>query len=232
MLASLDPRTLAVVAGFTLVLQTIVILYVWAFLLRDRSIGDLAIGSILAAIAAFLGVSRPHLPPVITHFAASVILITAHTFGVRAFGRFVGRPMPEGMLIGLIVAAALALAFFFFVAPRTEIRIAIYSLSIAVTSLAIAALLLDVPRGPLRITHWPIGIVHLVHACFALIRGFSILIEESRADLFEPSPIQVLWFLQSLVVALVTFTGIILMITQRIRLQLEEQKAGPGRDTG
>jgi len=227
---SLDPRTLAVVAGFTLLLQTVVVLYVWTFLMRDRSIGDLAIGAILAAFAAFLAVSRPHLPPVITHFAASVILIIAHTFGVRAFARFVGRPVAERTLIGLVAVAALALAFFFFVAPRTEIRLSIYSLSIAVTSLAIAALLLDVPRGPLRITHWPIGIVHLVHAGFALMRGFSILFEEARADLFEPSVIQVLWFLQSLVVALLTFTGMILMVTQRVSLQLEERKSDLLRD--
>jgi len=232
MLITLDPRTLAVVAGFTLVLQTLVVLYVWLFLLRERAIGDLAIGAVLAAIAAFLGVSRPHLPPAVTHFAASVILITAHTFGARAFGRFVGRPVPERMLIGLIIVAALTLAFFFFIAPRTEIRIAVYSLSIAVTSLIIATLLIDVPRGPLRITHWPIGFAHLLHAVFALMRSFTILFEEERADIFEPSLIQVLWFLQSLVVALLTFTGIVLMITQRFSLQLEERKAGLLRDGG
>ncbi|MBM3533016.1 MAG: hypothetical protein FJX60_08285 [Alphaproteobacteria bacterium] len=223
---SFDPRTLAVVAGFTLILQTVVALYVWAFVIRNRSIRDLAIGVVLIAVAVTLGTSRPHLPPIVTHFGASVILVAAHTFAVRAFSRFVGRPVPDSMLIGLVAAAALALAFFFFVAPRTEVRIAIYSLAIAASSLAVAALLLDIPRGPLRITHWPIGIVHLLHACFALIRGFSIAFEEARADLFDPSLIQVLWFLQGLAVALLTFTGAILMITQRISLELEERKSG------
>jgi hypothetical protein len=221
----LDPRTLAVVAGFALILQAIVISYVWYFQIRDPSVGDLAVGAVLAAIGALLGASRPHLSPVLTHYGASVLLVAAHAFGVRAFGRFVGRRIPETLLIGLVVGVALINAFFFFVAPRAEIRIAIYSLAVAMNSLAIAALLIDIPRGPLRITHWPIGFLHLFHACFAILRGFTIAFEEARNDLFEPSLIQALWFLQSLTVAMLTFTGIVLMATQRISLKLEEEKA-------
>jgi hypothetical protein len=224
-MTSLDPRSMAAAAAFALIFQALTMIYVARLQLRDRSVNDLAIGATLGAVGAILGFARPHLSPIITHWAASVVLIAAHAFGVRAFGRWVGRPVSGRLLVALVMAASLIIAFFLFVAPRYGIRIATYSLAVAVNSLAIAAFLLDVPRGPLRVTHWPIGIVHLLHGCFAIGRAFLALIETSREDVFEPSLIQSLWFLQSLIVSNLTFTGMVLMITQRISIELEREKA-------
>ena len=115
------------------------------------------------------------------------------------------------------------MVFFLFVAPRIDVRLASYSLAVALFSLITATMLLDVPKGPLRVTHWPVGILHLIHGALALARSFSVLIEPPRADVFEPSIIQALWFAQSLVIVNLTFTGVILMVTQRIRLGLDRQ---------
>jgi hypothetical protein len=213
-----DPRTVAFCATFAAVFQAAAMFYVWRTQLRERAVLELAISFSLIAVGASLGIARPHLPPALTHLAASTILIAGHAVGARAFGRFLGRPVPTLLLVGLVVAAGAVIAFFLFAAPRTDIRIATYSLAVAVSSLLIAGLLLDVPRGPLRTTHWPLGLLHLLHAGFALLRAFSVLIESSREDIFEPSVIQSLWFLQSLTILVLTFTFVVLIVSQRIAL--------------
>lgn len=167
--------------------------------------------------------SRPYLPPILTHATATVALVAGHALGAHAFGRFLGRRLSPVLLIGVVVLSAIITLFFLFVAPRIDIRLAGYSLAVALFSLITATMLLDVPKGPLRLTHWPVGILHLIHGALALARSFSVLIEPPRADVFEPSIIQTLWFAQSLVIVNLTFTGVILMVTQRIRLGLDRQ---------
>ena len=219
----LDPRSFAITAGFAAAVQALAIVYVWSVLLRDRALLWLAGSSALAALAAILGVSRPHLHPILTHAGATIALISGHALAAYAFARFLGRRLPLVLPIGVVVLTTIVVLFFLFVAPRIDIRLASYSLAVALFSLITATMLLDVPKGPLRLTHWPVGILHLIHGALALVRSFSVLIEPPRADVFEPSIIQTLWFAQSLVIVNLTFTGVILMVTQRIRLGLDRQ---------
>lgn len=218
----LDGPTFAFAAAFICAVQALASFYVWLVQLRDRAVIELTLSATAVAIGAFLGASRPYLPMVLTHLTASALLVIGHALGASAFARFLGRRVPLSVLVGLSAAALLFMTFFLFVAPRTEIRIAIYSLSVATYSLIIAGLLLDVPRGPLRATHWPVGILHLVHAVFAVIQAFSVLVQ-AREDVFAPGWIQALWFVQSIAVVTLTFTGLVLMVTQRISLELDRQ---------
>lgn len=224
----LDPRTFAIAAGFAAAIQALAILYVWRIQLRDRAVLELAGAAGLAAIGAILGVSRPHLHPFFSHACASAALILGYALGAFAFGRFLGRRVPPSLLLVVAVLAIAVNLFFLFAAPRTEIRIAGYSLAVACYSLITAGLLLDVPKGPLRLTHWPVGILHLIHGALAIARAFSVLIEAPRADVFEPSLIQTLWFAQSLVIVNLTFIGVMLMVAQRLRLGLDRQAREDG----
>ncbi len=219
---TLDGQTFAIAAAFICAVQALASFYVWCVQLRNRAVIELALGAAAVALGAALGASRPHLPMIATHLGASALLVAGHALGASAFSRFLGRRVPNGLLIGLTAGAILVMSFFLFVAPRTEIRIATYSLSVAVYSLIVAGLLLDVPRGPLRATHWPVGILHLIHAIFAVLQAFSVLFE-TREDVFQPGWIQALWFIQSIAVLTLTFTGLVLMVTQRISLELDRQ---------
>jgi len=219
---SLDGQSFAVAAAFICAVQALASFYVWYVQLRDRSVIQLALSAAIVAVGAMLGASRPHLPLILTHLTASACLVIGHALGASAFARFLGRRVPLTVLVGLSVVAIAFMTFFLLVAPRTEIRIAIYSLSVAAYSLIIAGLLLDVPRGPLRATHWPVGILYLIHAVFAVLQAFSVLVQ-ARDDIFAPGWIQALWFIQSIAVVTLTFTGLVLMATQRISLELDQQ---------
>ena len=217
----LDPRTFAIAAGVAAAIQAGAILYVWRVLRRDHALLPLAGATALAAIGAMIGLSRPHLHPLLTHFLANITIISGHALGAFACGRFLGRRVPPSLLIGIVVLAGLVTLFFLVVAPRIDIRLATYSLAVGFYSLIISMMLLDVPRGPLRVTHWPVGILYLMHGVFALLRAFSVLVEPPRSDVFEPSVIQTLWFAQSLAIVNLTFIGVVLMVTQRLRLEID-----------
>lgn len=224
----LDPRTFAFAAGFAAAIQAVAIFYVWRIMLRDRAVFQLGCAAGLAALGAVFALSRPHLHPLLTHFLATITLVSGHALGAFAFGRFLERRVPPSLLIGIVALAALVTLFFLVVAPRIDIRIAAFSLSVGFYSLIISMMLLDVPSGPLRVTHWPVGILYLIHGAFALLRAFSVLAEPPRSDVFEPSVVQSLWFAQSLAIVNLTFIGVVLMVTQRVRLGIDRHAREDG----
>ena len=219
----LDPRTLATAAAFAAAVQALAIIYVWYVQIRNKALLYFSIGAGLAAVGAVLGMLRPQAPVLVTHVLATCILLASHAIAAYAFGVFLKRRVPALLLSVMVVVAGMVVAFFVYVSPQIEIRIAAYSICVAFNSLVISTLLLDVPKGPLRLTHWPVGFLHLAHGIFALLRAFSALIEPPRSDIFEPSLIQALWFVQSLIIVNLSFVGTVLMVTQRIRLDLDRQ---------
>lgn len=220
-----DPRTLAITASFASAVQALAILYIWIVQLRERAVIEFAASAALIALGAGLGASRPYLPEVLTHVVAIACILGGHTLGALAFARFLRRRLAALPLISLMAVAVLSVAFFTFVAPRIDVRIAIFSLSTAVNSLLVAVLLLDVPKGPLRVTHWPVGFLHLLHGMLSIARAFMVLVVSPPVNVFEPSTVNALWFMQGLVLVDLTFTGVILMAAQRISLDLDFQGA-------
>jgi diguanylate cyclase (GGDEF)-like protein len=219
----LDPRTLAAAAAFATIVQVVAMLYVWRIQFRERAVAELTLAALVVVCSAGLALSRPHLPPAITHAAAIGGLIFGHFLGVLAIRRFVGKPFSLWFVIGLPALSGLLATWFLLVDPRLDMRIAIYTLAVTAASLLIAWTLLDVPRGPLRATHWPVGVIHLISAALGIARFFAVLTGDLKDDVFAPSLLSSLWFLQALVVVNLTFTGVILMITQRLRLELDRQ---------
>lgn len=220
---SLDPRTLAAAAAIATIVQVVAMFYVWRIQFRDRAVAELTLAALLVVCAAGLALSRPLLPPVMTHVVAVAGLIAGHTLGVLAIRRFVGKRTPIWFVIALPAIGGVLAAWFLFVDPRLDIRIAVYTLASSLTSALIAWTLLDIPPGPLRATHWPVGFLHLASGSLGIVRFFAVLAYEPQEDVFAPNLISSLWFLQALVVVNLTFTGVILMITQRLSLELDRQ---------
>ena len=197
--------------------------YVWYAQFRDRAVAELAVGSLATAIGALLALSRPALSPIITHVIANMLLIGGQTLIAFALGRFLGRRVPLTLVVGVPILAGILIAAFLYVEERQDIRITVYSVGIAIASGVSAVLLLDVPRGPLRITHWPLGGLYLLQAVLALVRGVWVLVDEPSPSLFETNRLQVTWFSQAVIFVNATFIGLVLVITQRPRLELDRQ---------
>jgi len=219
----LDPRTLAAAAAFATVVQVVAMAYVWRIQFRDRAVAELTLALLLVVCSAGLALSRPHLPVVLTHAGAIAGLIAGHWLAALAIRRFVGKQLSLWLVIGLPVVSGALATWFLLVEPRLDMRIAVYAAAAALASLVISWTLLDVPRGPLRATHWPVGVIHAISAALGIWRLFAALTGELQDDIFAPNLLSSLWFLQALVLVNLTFTGVILMITQRLRLELDRQ---------
>lgn len=215
--------TLAAAVATAVALQAIALVFVWFAQFRDRAVAELAVGAIVTAIGALLALSRPTLHPIVTHVVATALVVGGQTLVAFALGRFVGRGISPVLVWGLPVLVGALIAYFLFVTPRQDIRIAVYSFGVVIASTISARVLLDVPRGPLRLTHRPTGILFLLQAVLGLARGIWVLADGASDSLFDSSPFQIAWFYQAVVLVNAIFIGLVLVITQRPRLELDRQ---------
>jgi len=219
----LDPRTLVVAAIVANVLQAVAMGYVWYAQFRQREVARLAVGSALIAVGAALATTRPQIHPLLSHVGAITAIIAGQMIITEAIGRLVGWRLPRRLVVAVPAAVAILNAFFLFVEPRFEARIAVYSVAVAGASAISAAMLFSVPRGPLRATHWPLATVMALQAAFSAARAILVLVDPPSEELFEPTMLKTVWFIQSVVVINLIFVGLILIITQRPRLELDRQ---------
>ena len=215
--------TLVAAAIVATILQAVAIAYVWYVQFRDRAVAELAVGTIATAVGAILALSRPALPPIVTHVIANMLIVGGQTFATFALGRFIGRRVPPTFVVGVPIMVGILIASFLYIEDRQDVRIAVYAAGIALATGTAAVLLLDVPPGPLRITHWPLGGLYLAQAALVSARGVWVLVEGPSESLFENNRMQELWFSQAVIFVNAAFIGLVLVITQRPRLELDRQ---------
>jgi diguanylate cyclase (GGDEF)-like protein len=220
----LHAATLALAAIVAAALQAVAMFYIWFAQFRDRAVVELGIGSAVTALGVALAFSRPHLNPLMTHVVANMLITGGQAYIAFAVGRFVGKRVPPLLVLAVPVAVGAAIAYYLYVETRLDVRIAAYSLGVAVASGVTAALLLvGIPRGPLRLTHWPVGLLYLLQALLAIMRTVWVMTDNPGQELFENDRLQVMWFSQAIIFVNLTFLGLTLMITQRPRLDLDRQ---------
>ncbi len=220
----LQADTLAVAALFAIVLQVLALLYVWYGHFRERAVVELVVGSAITAVGAVLAFARPGLHPIFTHISANALVIGGQAYIAFGVGRFLSIRVPPAFVAALPIAIGSAIAYFLYVDPRPDIRVAAYSLGIAVSSGLTGAMLLVVPKGRVRITHWPVGFLYLLQALLAVGRAlWALLVDQPSHDLLESNRLQVAWLSQVVIFVNLTYLGLALMITQRPRLDLDRQ---------
>ena len=101
------------------------------------------------------------------------------------------------------------------------------ALSIVGGNTAIIALV-STPRGLLRRTYWPVAGVMLFHCTFAFGRGVATAIGGPLGDLFASNIVTAIWLLESFAAINLVGLGLILMISQRLQLELDRQASYDG----
>lgn len=223
----LDIRTLLVVAGFAALVQTAALFYVWRYRLRDRSVALLAFGFALVAIGTGLQVARPMLPPILTIVVGNAALIGGQALVSLAICRFTGRTLSVFFPVWLAAFTAGIFAVFTFASPNIGIRIILAALLVGLSLLPGIIALYLAPPGPLRQTHWPVGILLSMHSVFALARGGATAIGGAPADFFTSSAVTAAWLLEGFAMINLVSLGLILMIGQRREIELAAGSAAP-----
>ncbi len=224
----LDNRTLLVVVTFSTAVQTAALFYVWRMQLRERSVALLTLGFALVAVGTGFVASRPLLPPILTVVAGNVFVIAGQAVTSLAICEFAGRRLSVYFPASLAAFTAIAFGFFTFAVPDIGVRIFLASLLTPASFFPALRALLAAPSGPLRRTYWPVAGILLFHVIVSFGRGFGLLIGGPVAELFAGSVVTSIWFLESFAAVNLLSLGLILMISQRLQLELDRQASYDG----
>jgi len=224
----LDNRTLLLVVTFSTAVQTAAMFYVWRMQLRERSVALLTLGFALITIGTVLVAMRPALPPILTIITGNTLVIIGQAVASLAICEFAGRHLPVSFPIWLGAFTAAFLAIFTFASPNIGVRIVVLSILISLSLLPGVLALFSAPAGPLRRTFWPVGFVLLFHSAFAIIRAAATAIGGTPADFFASNLITAAWFLESFAAINLVALGLILMISQRLQMELDRQASYDG----
>jgi diguanylate cyclase (GGDEF)-like protein len=224
----LDNRTLLLVVTFSTAVQTAAMFYVWRMQLRERSVALLTLGFALITAGTLLIASRPALHPILTIVAGNSAVIGGQALCALAICEFAGRPISTGFPLWLAAFTAAFLAIFTFASPNIGIRIIVLSILIPLSLLPGILALFSVAPGPLRRTYWPVGIVMVFHSLFAFARSMATAVGGTPADFFAGNLITAAWFLESFAAINLISLGLILMISQRLQLELDRQASYDG----
>ena len=224
----LDNRTLLVVVTFSTAVQTAAMLYVWRMQLRERSVGLLTLGFGLIAIGTALIAMRPMMPPIVTVVAGNSLVIAGQAVCSLAICDFAGRPLSMTFPLWLGAFTAAFLTIFTFASPNIGVRVVVLSILIPLSLLPAILALYSAPPGPTRRTYWPVGFVLTFHCVFAIARSIATAIGGTPADFFSSNAITAAWFLESFAAINLVSLGLILMISQRLQLELDRQASYDG----
>lgn len=224
----LDNRTLLVVVTFSTAVQTAALFYVWRMQLRERSVALLTLGFALVVVGTGFVASRPLLPPILTIVAGNAFVIAGQAVNSLAVCEFVGRRLSANFPIWLTAFTAATFAFFTFVIPDIGVRILLASMLVPISFAPAIRALLAAPRGPLRRTYWPVAAILFFHVIVSFGRGVGSVIGGPVAELFISSLLTSIWFLESFAAVNLLSLGLILMISQRLQLELDRQASYDG----
>jgi diguanylate cyclase (GGDEF)-like protein len=196
--------------------------------LRERSVGLMALGFGLVTLGVVMIAARPALPPLLTIVAGNTAVIVGQAINSLAIGNFAGRRVSFAFPAWLGVVSAVLMAVFTFALPSIGTRIVLISILVPVSLWPSISALLSAPPGPWRRTYWPLAGVFIFHAAFAFSRGLASLIGGPVGDLFAGSVLTAIWFLESFAAVNLVALGLILMISQRLQLELDRQASYDG----
>ena len=216
------------VVTFSSAVQTAAVFYVWRMQLRERSVGLLTLGFAMLTLGTVLILSRPALPPILTIVAGNAAVIGGQALVSLAICEFAGRPLSATFPVWLAAFTAAILSIFTFASNDIGVRIVVLSILIALSLLPGILALLASPSGPLRRTYWPVGGVMAFHSLFAVGRGIATTVGGAPADFFATNLVTAIWLLESFASINLVSLGLILMISQRLQLELDRQASYDG----
>jgi diguanylate cyclase (GGDEF)-like protein len=224
----LDNRTLLVVVSFSATVQTLAMLYVWRMQLRERSVGLMTLGFALIALGTALIALRPVLPILLTVVIGNTAVLAGQALNALAICKFVGRRLSVAFPVWIAAISLAVMSVLTFVMPDLGLRIVATSILIPVSLLPGMLALMNAPPGPWRRTYWPVAGLYVFHSLFAASRGIATLAGGPASDLFSSSLVTSLWFLESFAALNLISLGLILMISQRLQLELDRQASYDG----
>ncbi len=222
---NIDIRTLIFVLGITHVIQVVVFSLQYKANKNYRGVGWWLLWSAVE-ILSFACMLLRGLPnaPLFVIFAQNLLLVFGTVFLYIGILRFLGRQERRRLIVGLSALFAAALLYFLYGINDIAIRGIIVSTALALVSFESARALWVGRQRAFAASACFLAAVFLLHGAIFSYRALRIMAGASVANFFDPSPFNVVAFLDAIVVALLWTYGLIMLLNQRAQADLAEAK--------
>lgn len=136
--------------------------------------------------------------------------------------RFLGRPEPRRMLLGLFAIVSAFILYFTFVQDSVPVRRIVISVALVLVALLTAMALLVHKSRPAAASSYFLAAVFLAHCCFLTTRALTPLSGPNVEAIFSASASQVATYVSALISTTLWTFGFILMANQRLNTERQE----------
>lgn len=222
----IDIRTLILILGITHMMQVVVFYYQFKVNKQLNGIGWWLLWSsteLLGFVCLLLRNITSVLPYII--WVQNIIMLLGQVFIYIGIMKFFSRKIRYKFLV--IIFLTFMISHFYFILIDNDIikRSANISFFLAIISFITAYAIQKYKNKATALTANFITIVFIIHACVFVLRTFLLFTANGSFDVFSPTLVNLLPYLDALVVALLWTFGFIMMINQQLSFDIGETKA-------
>ncbi|MFZ4520328.1 MAG: PAS domain-containing sensor histidine kinase [Bacteroidales bacterium] len=217
MLRELDIPTLVIIIGITHLIQVLVFLYQYAVNKSFKGPGWWLLWSAseVLGFSFILGRSDPATLPLVIILQNSLIVVGT-IFLYAGVTQFLDKKVNKGLIIPLLAVFVTGLLYFLFIDNKIQVRTSLISFTLACISFATAHALLTNKIRAIKVSARVNAFIFLVHGIFFAIRSMMVLQVSPVENILIPSALNILPFIDALVVSLLWTFGLIIMLSQRL----------------
>lgn len=193
-----------------------------AFLIREyKGVGTALLGNLSLAAGFLLTIFRDILPDFLTIIIANILILQGANLFYIAVSRFTGQSHNKAFVLALTGAVLLLLIYYRYVMDNLGMRIIAFSLCAAISATAASYKLWQARKASYRFSVALTFIPFVVYTAFLLFRVIATTIAPPK-EAFANTPIQIATFLLLFLLSFLWTIGFILMVSQRLQIDLHE----------
>jgi diguanylate cyclase (GGDEF)-like protein len=199
--------------GFTslmLVLRHQIVLRLWVLSLWVATLGIVLIGM------------RHQIPDVLSIVAGNAALAVANGLMLKGIAMHVGKPLRLRMPVLLVCVYTALMAWFAYIVPNLHLRIVFASAQSVIWDVWFVVLLLRYGQREIRMSCRLAAAVMAFDAVFFSVRIFVPIDPGAAGDIMRAGSPVVITFIVSILTALATYFALLLLITERLMVDLRK----------
>jgi diguanylate cyclase (GGDEF)-like protein len=220
-LSAFDSRTTALLVAIAFFIQALAI-GAQAFLIREyKGVGTALLGNMSLVVGFALLLFRNILPDFLTIIIANTLTIASSGLYYISISRFLGQKYSNVFVISILTIMALLLVCFRYITDNVGMRIIIASLSGTLFVVAIVYKFSKAGHLPYRFSMGLTIIPFITYGILLVTRSVATILSPPKT-VFANTPIESATFLLLFIISFFWTIGFILMVSQRLQIDLAE----------
>ncbi len=220
-LSQFDTRTTALLIAIAFFIQASVIGAQRYLVGEYRGVGTALLGNLSMAIGFSLALFRDVLPDWLTIVVANLLILASPNLYYIAVSKFTGQKHSNVLVISILSLTALTLFYFRYITDNIGARIICISLMGALAIALMVYKLWGARQAPYRMGIRLIAISFTIYGIFLIFRSVVTIITPPK-ELFTNSPVESAVYLLLFLLSFSWTIGFILMVSQRLQIDLTE----------